>query len=239
MPKPLQTKATEFLFAPGVEEIYPPAQAKRTSVHVQEITAKYCGENRPGHFTGVTTVVSKLFNIVQPDVAVFGQKDFQQLLTIEHMVADMRYPIEVLGAPTMREANGLAMSSRNGFLTPEQKAHAGLLQQTLQHCAAQLKAGNKNFAKLEQLALQTLCDEGFRPDYFQIASRFDLQPASADDQRLVILAAAFLGKPRLIDNLQGICRTQAVLAQLLNLKALRSLPANHKSPQPSCDSLTH
>ncbi|WP_372761255.1 pantoate--beta-alanine ligase [Pseudoalteromonas sp.] len=194
----------DIVFTPSVATIYPNGLGAQSYVDVPDISLGYCGGSRPGHFRGVATVVTKLFNLVQPDYACFGEKDFQQLQVIKTMARDLSIPVEVIGVPTMREVTGLAMSSRNGYLSAAQKATATVLFKTLTHCGEQLKSGNKDFAQLEQEAKQSLQQAGLKPDYFSIAQRDTLKAATLDDSQLVILAAAYLGSVRLIDNLQVV-----------------------------------
>lgn len=196
---------TDIVFAPSVEDVYPgfsdnPARPNLTSVHVADLGKDHCGASRPGHFDGVTTIVTKLFNMVRPDIAVFGQKDFQQLAIIRRMVQDLNMPVTIIGAPILREANGLAMSSRNGYLSQEQKDHAAGIQRVLQWAKEQLLNHKLSFDQVEQSAVNQLTEQGFRVDYFNIANADTLQVAETSDKNLVILAAAFLGKVRLIDN---------------------------------------
>lgn len=192
---------TDLLFAPGVEEVYPGGQAVQTRVEVPGISDILCGAARPGHFVGVSTVVCKLFNMVQPDVAVFGEKDFQQLMVIRRMTEDLSLPIEIVGVATVREADGLAMSSRNGYLTAEERAVAPRLYQALQRAAADLRTGS-DFEQVEQAAERTLSEAGFGPDYFVVRRAADLELPPPGERDLVLLAAAYLGKARLIDNLR-------------------------------------
>lgn len=190
----------DLLFLPSVDEMYPFGVEHRVRVDVPSLTGILCGASRPGHFDGVCTVVSRLFNQVQPDLAVFGQKDYQQLAILRHMARDLAFPIRILGAPTQREADGLAMSSRNQYLTPEQRALAPLIQQTLHRLAGQVAAG-EGIAASTQNARQRLTDAGFEVDYIEVR-RADL--AAATDgipEERVALAAARLGNTRLIDNL--------------------------------------
>ncbi|QBJ63765.1 pantoate--beta-alanine ligase [Pseudoalteromonas sp. DL-6] len=193
---------TDILFIPSVETIYPNGLGAQSFVDVPGISMGYCGGSRPGHFKGVATVVTKLFNLVQPDYACFGEKDFQQLQVVKTMATDLSIPVEIIGVPTMREVSGLAMSSRNGYLSADEKHTAPALFNTLKHCAQQLKSGNKDFATLENEAKSALENAGLKPDYFTIAQRDTLKAATLEDTRFVILAAAFLGSVRLIDNLQ-------------------------------------
>lgn len=193
---------TDIVFTPSVETIYPNGLGEQSFVDVPGVSMGYCGGSRPGHFKGVATVVTKLFNLVQPDFACFGEKDFQQLQVIKTMTRDLSIPVEIVGVPTCREISGLAMSSRNGHLSDEQKDTAKVLFATLNETAEQLKQGQTNFAELEAKAKATLEAAGLKPDYYSIAERSTLKAASAADKQLVILAAAFLGSVRLIDNLQ-------------------------------------
>jgi pantoate--beta-alanine ligase len=192
----------DLMFMPDVAEIYPAGADHGTRVTVPELSGILDGEYRPGHFDGVSTVVAKLFNIVAPDVAVFGEKDFQQLTIIRRMVADLCIPIEIVGAPTVREADGLAMSSRNQYLTPEELKIAPQLNAALTRAAKRLAAGEKDLAAIEHAELATITRAGFRPDYFSVRDAKTLVAPSADAHHLVVLVAARLGKARLIDNVQ-------------------------------------
>jgi len=199
----LTAAGCDILFAPGVSEVYPEGQDNQTLVEVPGLSDLHCGASRPGHFRGVTTVVCKLFNIVQPDVAIFGLKDYQQVAVIRKMVRDLCIPVEIVGVPTERAGSGLALSSRNGYLSEQELAIAPLLQQTLQQTANAVRNGNRDFATLEEQAQQALEAGGFKRDYFRILCRDTLQPPESGDVRpLVILAAARLGPARLIDNLE-------------------------------------
>ena len=173
----------------------------QTTVEVPHITKTLCGAARPGHFTGVTTVVSKLFNIVQPDFAVFGEKDFQQLVVIKKMVRELFYPIEILSIPTVREADGLAMSSRNAFLNEADRTLAPQLYATLSSVKYKMLAGERDFNKLAADAKQRLEDKGFTTDYFEIRDAETLERCSESTSRLVLLGAVTLGQTRLIDNI--------------------------------------
>lgn len=197
----LATHGTDLLFMPSESEIYPYGRDDVTMVDVPGITETLCGESRPGHFRGVATVVSKLFNIVQPDVALFGQKDFQQVAVLQRVVRDLNFPIEIIPVPTVRDSDGLALSSRNGYLTADERQRAPLLYQTLRYVAERVKSGDHDFAAIEIEAAQRLADGGFEPDYVAIRSGVDLAPPEAHERDLVVLAAARLGKARLIDNL--------------------------------------
>lgn len=193
---------TDIVFTPTVATIYPYGLASQSFVDVPGVSEDHCGGARPGHFRGVATIVTKLFNLVQPDFACFGEKDFQQLQVIKTMVKDLSMPIEVIGVPTQREVSGLAMSSRNGYLSDAEKETAKVLYQTLKSAAETLSSGSKDFAAIKQQAVETLTSAGLKPDYFNICHRDTLKPATLKDTQLVILAAAYLGKVRLIDNIQ-------------------------------------
>lgn len=197
----LQAAGNHLLFAPTADEVYPEGLARQTQVVVPDVSEGHCGASRPGHFEGVATVVTMLFNMVQPDVAVFGEKDFQQLAVIKKMVRDLFMPIEIIGAPTVREADGLAKSSRNGYLSPAERQQAPALFRILQTAALALAQGRSDFSGIESEARAGLSAEGFRPDYINIVNSRTLKPASPDDRELTLLAAAFLGTTRLIDNL--------------------------------------
>jgi pantoate--beta-alanine ligase len=190
-----------LLFTPTVEEMYPHGMADQTLVSVPHLSEGLCGASRPGHFDGVATVVSKLFNMVQPDLAVFGEKDFQQLAVIRAMVRDLNMPIKIIGEPTVRADDGLALSSRNGYLSPEQRAAAPALYRVISQIGATIRAGEQDFVGLLEDGRRQLEAAGFRIDYLEIRDASSLRPATAQDSDLVILAAAFLGQTRLIDNL--------------------------------------
>jgi pantoate--beta-alanine ligase len=193
-----------LLFTPTVEEMYPHGMADQTIVRVPVVSEGLCGGSRPGHFDGVSTVVSKLFNMVQPDLAIFGQKDFQQLAVISAMVRDLNMPIQIIGEPTVRATDGLALSSRNGYLTETERAAAPTLYRVIRQIGDSLQKGEKNHALLLDDGKKALESVGMRLDYLEIRQATSLRPAMPEDQDLVILAAAFLGKTRLIDNLHLI-----------------------------------
>ena len=190
-----------LLFAPSAEEMYPDGMAGQTRVSVPHLSEGLCGASRPGHFEGVATVVSKLFNMVQPDLAVFGQKDFQQLAVIRTLVRDLNMPIQIIGEPTVRAEDGLALSSRNGYLDAEQRAAAPALYRSLEQIASAIRAGERDYPGLITQAQQLQSAAGFQPDYLEIREANSLRPASTEDRQLVILVAAFIGSTRLIDNL--------------------------------------
>ena len=191
----------DILFTPSVEDIYPQGGTHSTSVHVPQLTNLLCGAARPGHFDGVTTIVNKLFNMTQADVAIFGEKDFQQLAVIRRMVTDLNMPISIIGEPIVRETDGLAMSSRNGYLTALERDKAPLLYQTLMSVKAHLLEGRSDYNAVEATAKEQLIDNGFKPDYISIVDHESLAPPANDSSRLVVLVAARLGTTRLIDNL--------------------------------------
>jgi len=196
----LFAEGTQYLFFPSVDEIYPEGMAQQTKVSVPELCETLCGANRPGHFTGVSTVVAKLFNMVQPNIALFGKKDFQQLSIIKKMVQDLCMPIEVIGIETARAKDGLALSSRNGHLNVDERNTAPLLHQTLQLCREAIACGYDSYGELEQHALESLKVAGFQPDYFSVCDAHTLKEVTDDTELIVIAAAARLGIPRLIDN---------------------------------------
>jgi len=203
----LTDAGTDLLFTPTPEIIYPKGLAKQSFVEVPNVSDGYCGESRPGHFRGVATVVCKLFNLVQPDVACFGLKDYQQVQVIQTMVEDFSMPITIVPVETKREESGLALSSRNGYLTAEEKATAPVLQKSLKWLAEQITTGfsqqdSIDFIGLAKEAANTINAAGLETDYLHVCHAQTLQPASEDDTQLVILAAAHCGKARLIDNLQ-------------------------------------
>lgn len=195
----LQAAQVDLLFLPSVAEMYP--QAGLVGVAVTGLSDRYCGASRPGHFDGVATVVCKLFNIVQPDLAFFGEKDFQQLAIIRRMVADLNLPVQIHGVPIVRESDGLAMSSRNAYLTPEQRLIAPRLYQLLCRIRDAILAGQADFRALIDETTSQLRQAGFEPDYLAISRGSDLQEADECDRELVILVAAKLGRTRLIDNI--------------------------------------
>lgn len=196
----LVAAGAELLFTPTPDIIYPKGMDAQTFVEVPAISDELCGASRPGHFRGVATIVCKLFNIVQPDIAVFGQKDFQQLLVIRTMVEDLSMPIEIVGVDTIREASGLAMSSRNGYLTAEQKQQAAQIKRSLDAMSASLKAGEVIDAVVEQ-AQHELSQAGFKHDYLDVRNAKTFAIANSTDKELVILVAAYMGTTRLIDNI--------------------------------------
>jgi len=198
----LEAEGTDLLFAPPVEVMYPKPQSEQTRVEVPGLSGLLCGETRPVHFVGVATVVCKLFNMVRPDISVFGKKDYQQLMVIRRMVEDLAMPVKIVGAETMREPDGLAMSSRNGYLTEQERQTAPNLYRTLKGLAARLREGDDDYSGLQAQAARELDQHGLRTDYVAIRRAMDLLEPAAGETDLVILAAAYLGKARLIDNIE-------------------------------------
>ncbi|MGQ0592940.1 MAG: pantoate--beta-alanine ligase [Gammaproteobacteria bacterium] len=196
----LREAGVDLVFAPEIGDLYPHGLAGHTRVEVPALDRILCGASRPGHFTGVATVVTKLLNLVAPDVAVFGQKDYQQLALIKRLVADLDLSVSIESVATVREADGLALSSRNRYLSTEERAIAPGLYRALQHAAQVLGSGDRDHAGVEARGVSDLEALGFRPDYFAVRRRADLMVARQTDTDLVVLAAAWLGDTRLIDN---------------------------------------
>lgn len=196
----LNKRKVDLVFAPSVKEIYPNGTETHTYVDVPGLSTMLEGASRPGHFRGVSTIVSKLFNLVQPDIACFGEKDFQQLALIRKMVADMGFDIEIVGVPIMRAKDGLALSSRNGYLTAEQRKIAPGLYKVLSSIADKLQVGERDLDEIITIAGQELNEKGFRADDIQIRDADTLLEVSETSKRVVILVAAWLGDARLIDN---------------------------------------
>jgi pantoate--beta-alanine ligase len=197
----LKKVRADVLFTPDIETVYPFGLENATIISVPGLTEAFCGSSRPGHFDGVTTVVARLFALVQPDAAVFGQKDFQQQLVIRRMVEDLSLPVTIVTAPTVREDDGLAMSSRNVYLSDEERRIAPLLFATLQSIGEDLQNGKRNFEELEAAAMNKLGEAGFKPEYVAVRRALDLSMPDRDCDELVVLTAAHLGKARLIDNI--------------------------------------
>lgn len=198
----LESLGVDLLFTPNVEDIYPRGLEQQTFVEVPGLSYMICGASRPGHFRGVATIVSKLFNMVQPNLAFFGEKDFQQLQVIRAMVTDLSMNLQIFGVPTVREPDGLAMSSRNNYLTVNERELAPRLYKELQNMSDQIELGRRDFSKLVSEAKATLNEAGFKVDYIELRASETLLHVGHEDTEIVILAAAFLGKTRLIDNLQ-------------------------------------
>jgi pantoate--beta-alanine ligase len=195
----LEQLGVDAVFTPQVDDMYPRGLEAQTRIEVPGISDILCGASRPGHFVGVATIVCKLFNMVQPQVAVFGEKDFQQLQVIRLMTQDLSLPVDIIGVPTAREPSGLAMSSRNGYLSEAQKQQAASIYRTLQQLAQKLQQGSPQDA--QRWAVEELTRTGFEVDYVEIRNADSLQPATAADAKWVALVAAKLGSTRLIDNL--------------------------------------
>ncbi len=196
----LKNENVDLVFIPNAEEMYPEGSAAR--VEVDGISDILEGDSRPGHFSGVATIVAKLFNLVQPDVSVFGEKDFQQLMLIRRMESDLDFGIEIIAAPTAREKSGLAMSSRNNYLDAEQRNEIapGLYKQ-MQQVQQNIMNGERDYLALQEKSIEALNQQGFNTDYFEVRNALDLSPAGKDSKELVVLASAWLGKARLIDNI--------------------------------------
>jgi len=203
----LAAAGCSLMFMPDVQEIYPQGAPRGTRVEVPGLSRLLEGEFRPGHFEGVTTVVAKLLHIVEPDAAVFGEKDYQQLTIIRRMVADLCMPVTIVAAPTVRDADGLAMSSRNQYLTPAERALAPEIYRTLQAAAQRLGGGDRDFASIERAGFRTLEAAQLRPDYFAIREAADLAAPAGTSRELVVLAAARLSRARLIDNIRVSLRS--------------------------------
>jgi len=200
----LEEYGVDALFHPTVEEMYPQGSGGSTVVDVPGLTDILCGVVRPGHFQGVATVVVKLFCLVQPDVAIFGEKDYQQLTVIRRVVQDLNLPVQIVGAPTVRADDGLALSSRNRYLTAEERATAPKIYRALDHARRRIESGDVDVASIEAEGLAAMRTAGIRPDYFEVRTADRLARPAGQDLNLVVLTAGRLGKARLIDNLQ--CR---------------------------------
>ncbi len=200
----LRASGCDYLFHPDDIEMYPNGLDTQSRVICPTMTDVLCGASRPGHFEGVTTVVSKLFNIVQPDEAVFGIKDYQQLAVIRRMAQDLCMPVQISAAPIHREADGLAMSSRNSYITDDERPKVKVLKHSLEWVAEQIKAGEKDFAGLQARAAQQIVDAGFAVDYLTVSNSKTLDPAANDDLEITILGAMFTEAARLIDNLSVV-----------------------------------
>jgi len=190
----------DYLFYPGDAEMYPNGMARQTRVIVPTMTDVLCGASRPGHFEGVTTVVTKLFNIIEPDEAVFGIKDYQQLAIIRRMVEDLCIPVMITGGEIVREADGLAMSSRNAFITAEERPRVNQLNQSLNWVRGEIETGRRDLRGLEAEASRQIEQAGFRIDYFSVCNSKTLEPATFDDREITVLGAMFTQGARLIDN---------------------------------------
>lgn len=196
----LRSAGADLLFLPSVSEIYPASNRPTTYVQVPGLSEDLCGRFRPGHFRGVATVVCKLLNIVQPDQMLLGEKDFQQLTLLKQMVSDLDLPVRVIGGPTVREMDGLAMSSRNGYLAPDERQRAPELYRSLTAAVEMIAGARASLEAAEGHARARLEQSGFRVDYVSIRRRSDLAVPAPDDHELIMLAAAWIGSTRLIDN---------------------------------------
>lgn len=196
----LSACGVDLLFAPTENDLYPEPQ--QYQIEPPEIQNWLEGEFRPGHFRGVATVVLKLFNIVQPQAAIFGKKDYQQLMVLRNMTRQLALPIDIIGDETVRAEDGLALSSRNGYLSVDERREAPRLYQTLSRLRDAVRSGERDFTKLEHAAIAELNTNGWQTDYVAVRSQADLHRPSATEQKLVVLAASRLGQPRLIDNIE-------------------------------------
>ena len=196
----LRASGCDYLFCPDDREMYPNGLATQSKVICPVMTNTLCGASRPGHFEGVTTVVSKLFNIIQPDESVFGLKDYQQLAVIRRMVEDLCLPVNIIAAPIYREPDGLAMSSRNVFITEQERSRVTILKSCLDAIAAEILSGKTQYPQLEQEAIKKIETVGFRVDYIAVCNSKSLEPAAEDDSELVVLGAIFTEAARIIDN---------------------------------------
>ena len=196
----LKRRGIDLLFVPDVRELYPRGLQDQTRVEVPALDGMLCGAFRPGHFAGVATIVTKLFNLVQPNLAIFGEKDYQQLLLIRRLVQELLIPVDIVSVPTVREADGLAMSSRNNYLTEAERKVAPHLYEVLRRTAQSVNDSSAELPGVERAGMQELEGCGFRPEYFSIRRASDLRPPGDTDDALVILAAAWLGRTRLIDH---------------------------------------
>jgi len=206
----LEAQGVDVLFLPTVEEMYPRGVGTSTIIDVPDLSGILCGAFRPGHFQGVATVVVKLLNLVQPDVAIFGEKDYQQLTVIRWSVEDLCLPVQIVGAPTVRADDGLALSSRNRYLSSAERAIAPTVYRALDHARRRLEDGDTDVAAIEREGMETLRTAGFRPDYFEVRMAETLEAPQGHDVDVVVLTAARLGRARLIDNVQ--CRATGELA---------------------------
>ena len=198
----LKAHNCDLLFFPSIDEMYPHGQGAQSTVSVPIVSEGLCGDSRPGHFDGMATVVMKLFHMVAPDASFFGEKDFQQLAVIRKMVGDLNLPFDVIGVATCREQSGLAMSSRNHYLSPEEKATASNIYRILTGISNDIQSGERDYLDLCNKGNSELAELGFEPDYLEVRNAETLAPAIAKDKNLVVLVAAILGKARLIDNLR-------------------------------------
>jgi pantoate--beta-alanine ligase len=205
----LEAQGVDALLRPSVEEMYPGGSEQTAYVEVPGITDILCGEVRPGHFRGVATVVVKLLNLVQPDVAIFGEKDYQQLMVVTRAIRELSLPVKVVGAPTVRAEDGLALSSRNRYLSAEERALAPLIYRSLDAARRRLEAGDSDLMAIEEEGRETLTAAGLRVDYFEVRCQGTLERPHGRNLDVVVLTAARIGRARLIDNVQ--CRARGQL----------------------------
>ena len=198
----LESVACDLVYMPTASELYPQGLEGISQIIVTDLTDTFEGAHRPGHFTGVATIVAKLFNIVRPDISVFGKKDYQQYCVIKKMTQDLNLDVEIIGQETSREPSGLATSSRNRYLNEEQKSRAALIYETLQDASDKIVRGEKDFASVEKQATDKLNQAGFDTDYFNVCNAATLKPATTGDKKLVILVTTRLGDTRLLDNIE-------------------------------------
>jgi len=198
----LESVDCDLVYLPTASELYPQGLEGISQIIVTDLTDSFEGAHRPGHFTGVATIVAKLFNIVRPDISVFGKKDYQQYCVIKKMTQDLNLDVEIIGQETSREPSGLATSSRNRYLNEEQKSRAALIYQTLQEASDKIVRGEKDFASVEKQATDKLNQAGFDTDYFNVCNAGTLKPATTEDKKLVILVTTRLGDTRLLDNIE-------------------------------------
>ena len=198
----LRDAGCDLVFTPTVKEIYEAPETLSTAVQASAVSRGFCGEHRPGHFDGVATVVAKLFNIVSPHRAYFGLKDYQQFLVIKQLAADLAFDIDIVGVETVREPAGLALSSRNGYLSEEERSQAMALYKSLTQCQQAIRNGERDFRDLERRAMASLIEAGLQPEYFAICDAEDLNPPCKTSKDLVALTAARIGNTRLIDNIR-------------------------------------
>ena len=198
----LESVACDLVYMPTASELYPQGLEKISQVIVTDLTETFEGAHRPGHFTGVATIVAKLFNIVKPDISVFGKKDYQQYCVIKKMTQDLNLDVEIIGQETTREPSGLATSTRNQYLNEEQMSKAALIYRTLQDASDKIIGGERNFALVEKQATDSLSQAGFAIDYFNVCNADTLKPATPGDKKLVILVTTRLGDTRLLDNIE-------------------------------------
>jgi pantoate--beta-alanine ligase len=198
----LESISCDLVYMPTASELYPQGLENISQVVVTDLTDTFEGAHRPGHFTGVATIVAKLFNIVKPDISVFGKKDFQQYCVINKMTQDLNLDVEIIGQETTRESSGLATSSRNQYLNDDQTARGALIYQTLLDASKRIREGETDFTSLEQQYIEQLSQAGFEIDYFSVCNADTLKPATTGDKKLVILVTARLGETRLLDNIE-------------------------------------